>query len=199
MLMNRVERAAVSLPGRGYLQRWFEAPRMLTMGGHVAGGDALEVGCGNGTGTEVILELFKARHVDAFDLDDILVKKAIRRLAKYGERVSVCQGDVTSINTVDASYDAVFDFAIIHHVPDWERALKEVYRVLKPGGRFYAEEVFDKFILHPLFSHIFQHPQENRFNHQQFILGLENAGFTIVDSNQLWGYFGWFVADKPGA
>ena len=35
----------------------------------------------------------------------------------------------------------MFDFGIIHHVPQWRRALAEVARVLKPGGRFYAEEV----------------------------------------------------------
>jgi ubiquinone/menaquinone biosynthesis C-methylase UbiE len=51
---------------------------------------------------------------------------------------------VTAIAVPDSRYDAVFDFGIIHHVPDWRAAVAEVARVLRPQGRFYAEEVFGR-------------------------------------------------------
>ncbi|MBI5529080.1 MAG: class I SAM-dependent methyltransferase [Deltaproteobacteria bacterium] len=66
-------------------------------------------------------------------------------------RAIVSVGDVTAIRADDETYDAVFDFGIIHHVPDWRAALREIRRVLKPGGRLFAEEVHERFISHPAF------------------------------------------------
>ena len=59
-------------------------------------------------------------------------------------------GDATAVPVEDESFDAVFDFGIIHHVPHWRAALGEVHRVLKPDGRFYAEEVLGRFVTHPV-------------------------------------------------
>ena len=102
----------------------------------------LEVGCGAGYGTELILRRFAAARVDAIDLDPAMVTRAKRRLAGYGERVRLATGDMTDLRTAldaeDNSYDAVFDFAIVHHVPDWRAALAEIVRVLKPGGHLLA-------------------------------------------------------------
>ena len=39
------------------------------------------------------------------------------------------------IEAAAATYDAVVDFGIIHHIPHWRAALAEIFRVLKPGGR----------------------------------------------------------------
>ena len=50
-------------------------------------------------------------------------------------------GDAERIDVPDASFDAVVDYGILHHVPDWRRALREIARVLKPGGMFYFEDI----------------------------------------------------------
>ena len=198
MLLNRIEKAMMNNPVRAALQRRFEAPRLLAMGGRVGGeGVALEIGCGRGVGTELVLDVFGARRVDAFDLDADMVERARRRLAPRGDSVKLWVGDATAIATPDASYDAVFDFGIVHHVPAWRDALREVRRVLKPGGRFYAEEVFEKFIAHPLWRRVLEHPQEDRFDHDRFRTGLEAVGLRVAASNELWNQFGWFVADRP--
>src|SRR5207245_2589090 len=98
------------------------------------------------------------------------VALAQRRLARRDARVFV--GDATRIAADDATYDAVFDFGIIHHVPQWRDALREIHRVLKPGGRFYAEEVLDRFIFNPLVIHLLDHPLSDRFDHDAFRHGL---------------------------
>ncbi|UPT63394.1 MAG: methyltransferase domain-containing protein [Hyphomonadaceae bacterium JAD_PAG50586_4] len=196
MLMNAVEKAMMNNPVRAALQRRFEMPLLMEMGGRMQGGRALEVGCGRGVGTELILEMSGAGRVDAFDLDPDMVARASQRLRGHGERVRLSVGDVERIEAEDGAYDAVFDFGIVHHVPDWRSALREINRVLKPGGRFYVEEVLAKFILDPLWRRVLVHPLHDRFDHDGFRDGLKQTGFQVVASRQMWGQFAWFVADK---
>jgi ubiquinone/menaquinone biosynthesis C-methylase UbiE len=199
MLLNRVEFALMNNPLRAAIQRRFEGPRLLRMGGPVAGGRALEIGCGRGVGVELILDRFGAGRVDAFDLDPAMVARARRRLASRGDRVRLWVGDASAIAAPAAHYDAVFDFGIVHHVPDWRRSLAEVVRVLKPGGRFYAEEVLRPFILHPVTRRLLQHPLRDRFDAAGFLAALRDAGLTPSGSRELWSAFAWFVATKPAA
>jgi ubiquinone/menaquinone biosynthesis C-methylase UbiE len=165
------------------------------MGGLMSGGHALEIGCGRGVGAELIFDRFGAERVDAFDLDPRMVELARRRLAGRNARLFV--GDVTRIDAADATYDAAFDFAIIHHVPVWRNALREVFRVLKPGARFYAEEVLERFIHNRFWRRLLDHPMENRFDRAGFAQGLEETGFVVEDSREFLNQFAWFVARKP--
>lgn len=197
MILNRLEYALMNNPFRAAMQRHFEAKRLLDMGGPVPGGTVLEIGCGRGVGLEIILDLFEAKHVDAFDLDSRMIARAQDRLHHRTEQVRVWQGDVTAIAVEDDHYDAVFDFGIIHHVPQWRSALSEVYRVLKPGGRFYAEEVLVRLVTHWLWRRLLEHPQADRFSDEQFCAALVEAGFEIVGSAKILQDFGWYVVDKP--
>jgi ubiquinone/menaquinone biosynthesis C-methylase UbiE len=197
MLLNRFETVMMNNPVRAALQRHVEARMLTHMGGNVRGKRCLEVGCGRGRGAEIIFDVFGAAEVDAFDLDPKMVALARARLASRGRSVRLWQGSVTRIEADDSSYDAVFDFGIIHHVPDWRAALSEIHRVLKPGGRFYCEEVLDRFILHPVWRRVLDHPMHDRFDRKRFGAALQQAGFTLQASRELWRYFAWFVADKP--
>jgi ubiquinone/menaquinone biosynthesis C-methylase UbiE len=197
VLLNRVEKAVVNNPLRVALQRRFEAGRLLALGGRMTGGRALEVGCGRGAGVELILDSFGAERVDAFDLDPRMVALARRRLAGRGDRVRLWVGDVCRIGAPGDSYDAVFDFGIIHHVPNWRDAVREVHRVLRPGGRFYAEEVQARFILNPVVRRLLDHPLEDRFDAQTFASELERQGFHLLGSRAMRSWFAWFAAEKP--
>ena len=199
MLLNSFEKLAMNNPVRSAFQRHLEARRLLDLGGPLDGGRALEIGCGRGVGARLILELFNAGEVDAFDLDPEMVALAEGRLRGYGDRVRLWTGDATAIEAEDRSYDAVFDFGIIHHIPSWRRALAEVRRVLVPGGRFYCEEVYACFIRHPLWRTLLDHPQEDRFDHRGLREGLFEAGLRVVGEREGWGrWMGWFVATREG-
>ncbi len=76
------------------------------------------------------------------------------------------------------------------------RALAEVCRVLKPGGRFYAEEVLRDLIDPRPCRALFKHPSENRFDHGEFIEGLGQAGFRILRTRQWRNRVGWYIAEK---
>jgi len=199
MQLNRLERLAMNNPLRSVLQRRVEARRLLRMGGRAAGARALEIGCGRGVGADLVLSEFGADSVDAFDFDPKMAVQAKRRLAGHGSRARVWVGDAAAIAATAATYDAVFDFGIIHHVPQWRRAVREVQRVLKPGGLFYGEEVLRAVIDHPLARRLLDRPRHDRFDAAEFLGELESTGFELVGREGLGSALVLFVARKPAA
>lgn len=197
MLLNWLERAAVNNPLRSALQRHVGAKKLIRLGGGTqATGRVLEIGCGRGVGADIALSDFCATSVDAFDLDPKMVKQAKCYLNKHGDKAHVWVGDASAISVPDSTYDAVLDFAIIHHVPEWRLAVREIQRVLKPGGYFYGEEVLRAFIDHPIARRLFMHPQNDRFDAAEFTNELESVGFKIIGKEELWGLVTWVAARK---
>ncbi len=196
MLLNRLEFALMNNPLRAAVQRHYESRRFLRMAGPMNGGRALEIGCGPGVGTQLILDVFRADAVDAFDLDPQMVSVARQRLRGRASQVRLWVADATAIPAPSATYDAVFDFGIIHHIPDWRLAVREVARVLKPGGRFYVEEMLAAFIQHPIARRLFEHPQADRFDAAAFSSALQDAGFAVHATEQLLGSVAWFTSTR---
>ena len=197
MILNSIERLIVNNPLRAYIQSHFETSKLLRMGGRMREGKALEVGCGPGFGIDIIFDRFGAERIDAFDLDPRMVELAKKRVGRHGDAVDLWAGDAADIKAESDTYDAVFDFFVIHHVPNWREVLSEIYRVLKPGSRFYAGEILERLITSPFTKFMLDHPQEDRFSHEIFISALEDEGFNIIAENSLWNMAGWYVADKP--
>lgn len=191
-MMDRAETALVNSLPRRWLQSCYEAPLLARCGGRlIPGSRALEIGCGSGYGTQLMLERFGATRVDAVDLDPAMIRRASRRLARYGDRVRLAQGSATDLRAAldadDASYHAVFDFGVVHHIPDWRNALAEVARVLRPGGRFYFEEV----TAHALAC-------DDRFTVEQFLDELTRCGLVVLGSiTRIRGDYLLGAADKP--
>ncbi len=193
MKLNAVERALMNNPLRSLIQRLYEARLFERLGGRTDGETVLEIGCGRGVGTEIIFERFGAKKVHAFDLDPEMVKLARRRLSAYREdQLTLSVGDATAIEADEASFDTVFDFGIIHHVPDWQRAVAEVARVLRPGGRFFFEEVTKQALDRAVYRRLFAHPAENRFGRDEFVGELEGRGIA-VGNNVVVRLFGDFI------
>ncbi len=198
MILNRLEFLLMNNPIRAAVQRRFEARKFLRMGGPLpAGARALEIGCGRGVGAEVIFDVFGAAAVDAFDLDPRMVALAQRRLGSRAPNVRLWIGDAAAINAPGATYDAVFDFGIIHHVPNWRDVLLEVHRVLKPGGSFFAEEPLAGILNHPVMHRLCAHPVEDRFGVGDFRAALHAANLVPLREEHLWHTMFWFVAEKP--
>src|ERR1700726_2218728 len=64
-----------------------------------------------------------------------MVARARRKLAPFGKRASTQRVDAAALPFADGRFDVVLSFAMLHHVADWERAVAEAVRVLRPGGR----------------------------------------------------------------
>ena len=191
MKLNALEFTLMNNPLRAASQRRIETPLLIGPDGTLAGKRVLEVGCGRGVGIEILLAR-GAASVAGFDLDPTMVALAQKRLAKYGGRARVFVGDAAHIAASDASFDAVVDYGVIHHIPNWPQALREIARVLKPGGTFYFEDLFRGLISAWPARILFDHPQATQFTGQELHTGLEAAGLRVKKWQELgpWGIMG---------
>ena len=107
-------------------QRLFKA--YVVAEGYVAG-DVLEVGCGEGRGIDLLIK--KARTFTAVDK----IKPVIERLKeKYTTGKFMSMNIPPLSGLTDNTYDVVVSFQVIEHIENDELFLREIYRVMKPGG-----------------------------------------------------------------
>jgi ArsR family transcriptional regulator len=91
-----------------------------------------DLGCGTGQMTAALAPF--VRHVIAVDGSAAMLQAARKRLQGL-ENVELRRGDLEALPIDDARVDAATLALVLHHLADPERALKEVARVLKPGGQ----------------------------------------------------------------
>lgn len=97
---------------------------------------ALEIGCGTGFFLLNLMQAGVASHGVLTDISPGMVDVATRNATGLGLSVQGRVGEGESIPYADASVDLVVGHAVLHHIPDVELCLREVLRVLRPGGRF---------------------------------------------------------------
>lgn len=107
--------------------------------GDLAGKRILEIGCGRGGFSCWLAEQPHApREIVAADFSSTAVQMGERYAQARGLRGIVWQvEDIQAISHPEASFDTVISCETIEHVPDPPRALAELARVLKPGGRLF--------------------------------------------------------------
>jgi ubiquinone/menaquinone biosynthesis C-methylase UbiE len=179
MKLNWAERWAVNNPTRpiqqGFEIRWMRRRRPLASGSVV-----LEVGCGRGAGAAIIRREFQPAVLQAMDLDLEMLRRGKTYLPEVEKKkISFYAADVLRIPARTGSLDAVFGFGVLHHVPDWDSALKEIVRVLKPGGVYYLEELYPSLYQNFITKHILLHPRANRFRSGDLKRALTSAGLDL--------------------
>jgi ubiquinone/menaquinone biosynthesis C-methylase UbiE len=186
MILNTLEYLGMNNPVRGWHQDVFEARFMRRHSALAPGARVLEVGCGNGNGTRLIRKYFRPGRISAVDLDPRMLRLA-RRLNSHPS-VDFSLADASRLPFGDGQFDAVFDFGIVHHIPEWRVALDEIDRVLKPGGEFLFEELCsDSFLsrLGPLVKRVTDHPYAQMFSAGELKGYLEAAGFSLGELSRI--------------
>lgn len=96
--------------------------------------EALEIGSGTGYFSLNLLQLGLIERATATDISPGMLTTLSASAAALGLEVKTVCTEAESLPFADASFDLVFGHAILHHIPDLERAFSEFRRVLRPGG-----------------------------------------------------------------
>src|SRR5437868_12862303 len=131
-VMSRIQQTLCRSVPWGFFTRRVVFP--WAIGGADLNGDVLELGSGSGAMAAAMLDRYPAIRLTATDVDPAMRTAASARLARFGDRSEVTEADATDLPFGDNSFDAVVSFIMLHHVIEWEKALSEIARVLRPGG-----------------------------------------------------------------
>jgi len=139
----------------------------------------LELGCGDGSMWETYYaKLPSGCRLVLTDFSDGMVDDAKAKLEQY-DTIEYAAVDIQSIPYEDASFDVVIANMMLYHVPNIERALAEVRRVLKRGGIFYCATFGENGIAGWL---------NGLLGHKGFHMS-ENNSFTLQNGNAVLGKF----------
>ena len=148
----------------------------------------LDVGCGTGYLFELLLPQRKAEY-HGLDISPEMLKVAAE---KFDGSVTLVEGFADRLPYTDDNFDVVTCIQSFHHYPEPDKAMREVFRVLKPGGLYFLSDTgvggiggwVDNHILFPLMKSG-DHHTENRHG---IARRMEKNGFTVMESRQLKGF-----------
>lgn len=118
-------------------------PAFFSILPNIDGLKGLDIGCGDGHNTR----LLAAQHAKMIGID---ISKKFLKFAQENEsaqpnEIKYIEGDATSLCFENETFDFVASFSTFMNIPNYEKAIEETYRVLKPGGFFQFS------ITHPCF------------------------------------------------
>ena len=97
-----------------------------------SGAVLLEIGCG--MGTDLLQFARGGARVTGIDLTPRSIEISRQHLLLYGTSGDFANADCEQLPFADESFDVVYSNGVLHHTPDTAGAVREIHRVLKPGG-----------------------------------------------------------------
>ena len=155
--------------------------------------DVGEICCGGGEAFQLLGR--KVGRGIGLDISESMLDSARRKLP--GKNYLFIQGDATALPLAESLFDSVFIIGGIHHVNDRRALFQEIFRVLKPGGRFYwREPVSDLFLWQWLRAIVYaispglDGKTEHPLHYQDTVPVLASVGFQ-VRSWRTYGFLGY--------
>jgi ubiquinone/menaquinone biosynthesis C-methylase UbiE len=176
---------------------------LLDQSGLPSDGRVLDVGCGTGSLAVLIAQQHPGITVVALDPDPNALARAVRKARRAGTTIQFDQGFGDALPYPDEWFDRVFSSMMFHHVAIAERpnVLREIHRVLKPGGRlelvdFEGPKPDAGLVARLLHSH---HRLEGN-DSQQVVSLLSDAGFAtarrVGERSFLFGGLAFYQASR---
>ena len=162
---------------------------------------ALDLGCGTGSLVNEIKSQFPRMAVTGMDPDRKMLQLAEKKIKKTGAEIELRHGFAQKLPFPDASFDIVTSTMVFHHLPGEVKvaAMKEVRRVLMPGGFFLLadfgkpESAVGKVLMGIL--GLFESLSDNMKG--KLPVMLREAGFHVEEKRPLWRGVQFLVA-RPG-
>lgn len=199
MRLNQFEKFIITNGIRNFIQSHIETAKLAKLSPTTEFENVLEIGAADGNGAQSIDKHFNVKNIFGYELDENLLSIAKSRLTKtpqVQEKAYFTIGDAASLAFPDNSFDAAFSYGVLHHIPNWQEAVKDIARVSKKGSVFFIEEFYKALICHRFVQFFIKHPQSNRFNHQELLNVLEAEGYEIIHQGHFFNLSGRIIARK---
>ena len=157
--------------------------------------DILDVGCGRGKSTRLLDERFHPRSITALEPDAHMLRTAATLTARWNSKITLLQASAADMPLPDASFDMVFCHQSFHHIADQESAIREFYRVLRPGGVLLFAESTKRYIYSWMIRYLFRHPMEAQKTAEEYIALLRATGFALPSEKISLPYLWWSHGD----
>ena len=138
---------------------------------------ALDLSCGTGFVGRRLAASKEFRHVFALDYSPQMLTECIRSIQRENEEIlpiSILRGDAQCLPFQDDTIDAIHWGVAMHCVPDVEKAISEVYRVLKKDGKLYATT-----FLRPFPDVVFRFFTVNELKTLSYDAGFDSTKFKV--------------------
>ena len=151
----------------------------------------VDVGFGHGHSLPMLDERFSPDTIIGFDIDPKALEHAADRVKDCASDVQLRRGDAAAMDLPDASVDMVLCHQCLHHMVEHEAAVKEFYRVLKPGGVLLMAESCRKFIHSIPVRLLFRHPNHVQKTDAEYVQLVEDCGFDTHPDRISRPYYWW--------
>ena len=132
-------------------------PVLLSKLAHIPFQRALDLGCGTGEMMKMLLQVDDQRELYGIDLSEKMLSVAESKLSG---KVRLVLGDSEHLPFADNFFDVVYCNDSFHHYPAPENVIREVQRVLKPGGTFLIGDCWQPLVGRAIMNFYMRHSKE---------------------------------------
>ena len=157
--------------------------------------EVLDVGCGRGRSLRLLDERFQPRRIIGLDPEPSVQAHVARAAAQCRSAVDFHLANASDTQLPDRSFNLVFCNQTFHHIVDQERAIREFYRVLKPGGVLLFAESTRRYIHSWIIRLLFRHPMHVQKTADEYIALIHGAGFDLPPERISFPYLWWSRPD----
>lgn len=155
----------------------------------------MDVGCGCGRSLQKLQARFKPQRLVGVDIDDRMLAASAHRIAKEKVHAELLQGSSARLPMADASVDLLFCHQTFHHLVEQEAAMRDFFRVLKPGGVLLFAESTRRYIESWVIMLLFRHPMEVQRTAPEYLQMVRDGGFHVAPESISHPYLWWSRPD----
>jgi ubiquinone/menaquinone biosynthesis C-methylase UbiE len=154
-----------------------------------------DVGCGWGLSLGKLNEQFSPQRLIGMDIDPQMLQASAEEAARSGLSVEFINCSSSRLTLPDNSVDLLLCHQTFHHLIDQEKAIREFFRVLKPGGLLLFAESTRRYIHSWVIRLLFRHPMEVQKSAPEYLALVQSAGFSVSPESISYPYLWWSRED----
>jgi ubiquinone/menaquinone biosynthesis C-methylase UbiE len=156
----------------------------------------VDVGCGAGRSLPKLHARFSPQRLIGVDIDAEMLQLSAQEASLAEIRAELVQGSSSQLHAfANQSVDLVFCHQTFHHLVEQEAALREFFRVLKPGGILLFAESTRRYIESWIIMLLFRHPMDVQRSAPEYLQMVRDAGFAVPPTSISYPYLWWSRSD----